>query len=116
MTAAAKKTPAIAPVVAPSAPAPLVVKKQTADDFDYRHLAVLGMGVVGGIGISGMAYDWYTDKSRQTKEKRDDAKQIAAFAFSMSVLYVTAQMPWGKWFDANKVGAEADKAIAEALK
>lgn len=96
----------------PSLPAP----KPSSNDFDYRHWAVLGMGVVGGIGISNMVYDWATDKETSKPERREEVKQIAGFALATSILYATAQMPWGKWLDINKIGDEADKAIAEAIK
>ena len=90
--------------------------KPSSDAFDYRHWTVLGMGVVGGLGISNMVYEWATDKETSKPERREEVKQIAGFALASSILYATAQMPWGKWLDINKIGDEADKAIAEAVK
>jgi hypothetical protein len=95
---------------------PTSLAKPPSDEFDSRHWAVLGMGVIGGLGISNMVYDWATDKGTSKPERREEVKQIAGFALATSILYATAQMPWGKWLDINKIGDEADKAIAKAVK
>lgn len=102
-TGKATKKPAVAVALRP---------KKKAQPLDWRYPATVGIGVVGGASIGYWAFE-HAFKVGMT---RDEKRQIAGFSLAMSVLYLTSQMPWGKWFNVETAGEEVDKAVAEAMR
>lgn len=86
--------------------------KSQSKSYDWRYPATVGVGIVGGATIGYWAFE-HAYKAGMTKEEK---RQIAGFSLAMSIMYLTSQMPWGKWFNIETAGEEIDKAVAEAVK
>ncbi len=86
--------------------------KEKSSSLDWRYPATVGIGVVGGASIGY----WAFEHAFKVGMSRDEKRQIAGFSLAMSVLYLTSQMPWGKWFNVETAGEELDKVVAEAIR
>ena len=83
-------------------------RARVASGYDWRYPATVGVGVVGGATIGY----WAFEHAFKNGMSRDEKRQIAGFSLAMSVLYLTSQMPWGKWFNVDTASEELEKVVS----